>query len=79
MPTNPQSFRDYHICRACGARHDQHGTERNPHRPFACPPPKPFPKFPASVERKRGMEAAQVVFAARLATYWTARSTVFTG
>jgi hypothetical protein len=70
---------DHTRCRHCGARHDQHGLAENPHRPFACPKGdgRTFPKFPATVERKRGMADAQKVWARRLELYWTARHTSF--
>jgi hypothetical protein len=70
-------IKDYERCKHCGQRFDQHGLPENPHGAHRCPAPKPFPKFPFSVDKRQGFEAGQLVWGKRLASYWTARKTSF--
>jgi hypothetical protein len=62
------------LCKHCGKPGTEHGMADNPHRPFACPSDKPFPKWPTSIKDD---EKAGALFDRRLAKHWTARITCY--
>lgn len=68
---------DYTYCRHCGIQRRFHGGANNPHRPFACPAKPGDVKFPITVEKRKGMAAAQDAYAKRLDKHWTKRTTSF--
>jgi len=72
MPFELASFHEAHLCARCGAAAGKHRATDG-----KCPANKPFPKYPVSVEKKRGFDAAQELFGKRLDKYWAERSTTF--
>ncbi len=61
-----------HLCRYCSIAGNKHLATTG-----LCPPRKPWPDFPDSVERTQGMDAAQALYKKRLDAYWAASPGTF--
>jgi hypothetical protein len=71
------ALRPSHLCRHCGQRKGLHGGNNNPHRPRACPPNKPFPRWSNHIEKRDGKGAAAALYDKRVAHFWTRTTTSF--